>query len=133
MIGVDGLKQICFESLAGAPFIDALGKPAHADTGHGRNYLSFGLSSGLSDDFLQQLTNEKRQDHWTGRRNDPHFVPVFEGAKTEALDATIYGLAVREACTHVSMKTRAERRVDSKPPPPGMRLSLAERFRRLEV
>ena len=79
---------------------------------------------------------------WDGRRdhvhcplNRPkaHFVPIFEGAKAEALDATIYGLAVREACTHVSMKTRAERRVDSKPPPPGMRLSLAEKFRRLEV
>jgi hypothetical protein len=102
--------------------------------GTGRNHLSFGLSNGLSDEFLQQLTNEKRQDHWTGRRNDPRFVPVFEGARTEALDATIYGMAVREACTHVSMKARAERRVDiSKPPWLGSaKAGMAEKFGALE-
>jgi len=134
MVGVDGLKQVCLESLAAAPFIDASGKPVHEDAGHGRNHLSFGLSNGLSDEFLQQLTNEKRQDHWTGRRNDPRFVPVFEGARTEALDATIYGMAVREACTHVSMKARAERRVDlSKPPWLGSaKAGMAEKFGALE-
>jgi len=35
MVGVDGLKQICLESLAAAPFIDALGKPSQTDTGTG--------------------------------------------------------------------------------------------------
>jgi hypothetical protein len=61
------------------------------------NPQAFRLSDQLTDEFLEQVTNETRRVRFVKNRPVIEFQPKRAGAPTEGLDCTVYALAVRQS------------------------------------
>ncbi len=117
LVGVDQLKTECLERLAALPFMGEDGQPSAEDAKKGRNPMSFRISRTLPDGWFEQVSSERRYIRYV--KNSPviEFKPIHEGVRNEALDATVYAMAVRHSCNYVNMKMRAAKRGPGREPP----------------
>src|ERR1700730_1107207 len=106
-VAVDVLKTEVLDRLANEPF----------NEDGSENPQAFRLSDQLSDEFLEQVTNETRRVRFVQNRPVIEFQPKRAGAPTEGLDCTVYALAVRQSPSVRSIDLRE--RASRKPQPGG--------------
>jgi phage terminase large subunit GpA-like protein len=100
-VAVDVLKTEVLDRLAREPF----------NEDGSENPQAFRLSDQLSDEFLEQVTNETRRVRFVKNRPVIEFQPKRAGSPTEGLDCTVYALAVRQSPSvrSVDLRERAAR------------------------
>jgi phage terminase large subunit GpA-like protein len=117
LIYVDQLKTEILEKLAALPFRDGNGEPSLVDTGHGQNNFCFRFSDTLPEQFFGQCANEVGRTVWVYNRPVTRYQPLFRGARTEAIDCLVYGMAALNSFAYINWKSRAERRGNSSSTP----------------
>jgi phage terminase large subunit GpA-like protein len=101
IIGVDQVKTELLERLATEPF-DEAGTP---------NASSIRLSEDLPEEYFDQVTGETRRIRYVRNRTIREFQPKSRGQRVEALDCTVYAMALRHspAFRTIPMHERANR------------------------
>ena len=117
LIYVHQLKTEILEKLAALPFRDGNGEPSLVDTGHGQNNFCFRFSDTLPEQFFGQCANEVGRTVWVYNRPVTRYQPLFRGARTEAIDCLVYGMAALNSFAYINWKSRAERRGNSSSTP----------------